>query len=68
MLLIKIEELREFILPEEKNKGAVKKEESARKSTLCITKWCYKNAIKLYNKRSDIYNAIVNKNIYSGDV
>ena len=47
---------------------APKKTKTHRKQTFATQKSVLKNAIKLYDERTDIINAFVNNHIYAGDV
>ena len=76
VMINKIEEQKKFILLEEKSideekaKGAIKKvkTKTQRKEILASQKSILKDAIRLYDKRTFIINALINKDIYSGDV
>ena len=71
-MIIKIQELKNFILSGEENinKDAIKKgkTKTQRRKTISIQKIVINNALKLFNKRSDIIDAFVNKNILPGDL
>ena len=74
-MLIKLNGLKEFILLkekgiEEKTKGAIKKtkNKTQRNQILAAQKRVIRDATKLYNKRNDIFNTFMNKNILPGDV
>ena len=70
-MIQKINELKNFTLLEEENikkektKGAIKEAKTAIYKT---QKSVINNATKLYEKRTIIIDAFMNKNIYSGDV
>ena len=75
-MLNKIFELRDFVLLEkeninkEKSKGAIRKEKTKtqRKKTILVQKSVIFNAIRLFDKRGNIIDAFVNKEILSGDL
>ena len=72
----KILELRDFVLLEEKNidkeksKDAIKKvkTKTQRRKTISIRKSVLNNAARLFDKRGDIIDAFVNREILSGDL
>ena len=70
----KIRELRDFVLleekdiDEEKSKGTIKKLKTQRRKTILIQKCALRNAARLFDKRGDIIDAFVNKNILPGDL
>ena len=75
-MIKKIEELKHFVLLEEKritnkNTQSIIKQEKTKTQRIIFfaeQKSALKNALKLHDKRSDIINALINKDIYSGDV
>ena len=74
-MINKIEELRDFVLSEEKSitnkkkrKDNKSKNKDPKKKTCAEQKSVVKNALRLYDERSDIVNAFINENIYSGNV
>ena len=60
-MIIKIEELKHFIFLEEES---ITERKTERKQFLVIQKRVIKNAIKQYDKITDIINAFVNKIIF----
>ena len=75
-IIIKIEELRNFVLSEEKSinekesKGAIKKtkKKTPKKTILTTQKSVLNNALKLYDRKTTMINAFINKSIYLGDL
>ena len=74
-LINKIEEVKDFILLEEKgitskNTQSIKraKTKTQRKEIFSEQRSVLRSAFKLHDKRNDIINAFVNEGIYSGDV
>ena len=60
--------LEEKDIDEEKSKGAIKKLKTQRSKTILIQKSVLRNAARLFDKRGDIIDAFVNKNILPGDL
>ena len=69
-MIKKLEELKDFILSEEKTKGAIKKAKikTQRKKILATQKSFLSNALRLYDKITVMINAFIDKKIYLGDL
>ena len=62
-MIKKLEELKDFILSEEKTKDAIKKAKTKtqRKKILATQKLFLSNALRLYDKRTVMINALIDK-------
>ena len=69
-MIKKIKELKIFVLSEANTNSAIKKEKTKnpKKRILTTQKNVLNNALKLYDRRTTMINAFINKNIYPGDL
>ena len=74
-MINKIEEVKDFVLSEEKSiankkkrKDNKSKNKDTNKKTCAEQKSVVKIVLRLYDERSDIINPFINENIYSGNV